>query len=86
MKIYILIMSDREMRPRSDVMTTAVFPSRDEAIAAMEQDIANAIENEQVSEGAIERCPDVDYAASVDGRFAWKVEERIVRGDKLGEK
>ena len=29
MKVFVLIMSDRDMRPLSDVTTTAVFATRD---------------------------------------------------------
>ena len=81
MKVYVLIMSDHDMRPQSNVMTTAVFAKREDALAAMEQEIESSIENEQVSEAEIERDSEYDYAVSSDGRFSWKVEERIRRGE-----
>ena len=82
MKVFVLIISDRDMRPRSDMMTASVFANRDDALAAMEEDIASAKENEQISDGEIERHAETDYAASVDGRFAWKVEERVIFWDE----
>lgn len=81
MKVYVLIMSDHDMRPQSNVMTTEVFAKREDALTAMEQEIESAIENEQVSEAEIERDSEYDYAVSSDGRFSWKVEERIIRGE-----
>lgn len=47
MKVYVLVMADRDMRPRSDVLTTAVFSSREAAISAVEHNINDAIENGQ---------------------------------------
>ena len=76
MKAFVLIISDRDMRPRSDMMTATIFAKRDDAFAAMEKDISSAIESGQTSEDEIKRCP--DYTISSDGRFTWKVEERIV--------
>ena len=78
MKVYVLIISDHEMRPRCDITTTAVFAKREDALAAMEHDIANAIENELIIESEIERYPDIDFAVSTDERFMWKVEQRVV--------
>jgi hypothetical protein len=82
MKVYVLIISDCEMRPRYDITTTAVFAKREDALAAMEHDIANAIENELIVESEIERYPDVDFAVSTDERFMWKVEQRTVSGSE----
>lgn len=82
MKVYVLVMADRDMRPRSDVLTTAVFSSREAAISAMEHDINDAIENGQAQECEIERNSGLDYAASFDGRFSWKIEVRTVCGCK----
>ena len=76
MKVFVLIISDRDMRPRCDIITTAVFAKREDALKAMEDDIASMIETEQVEYSEIERCEDQDYAVSVDGRFTWKIEER----------
>ena len=81
MKVYVLIMSDRDMRPRSDVMTTAVFARREDALAAMEQEIGSAMENDQVRDAEIERISGSDYVVSADERFSWKVEERVVRDE-----
>lgn len=80
MKVYILIISDSDIRPRNDVMTTAVFAKREDALAAMERDIEGAIENEWLSDSEIERNSELDYAASADGRFVWKIEERVIYG------
>lgn len=77
-KVYVLIMSDAEMRPRADIVTSAVFPSRESAMAALEQDISSTVENEQVTEGDLERSMEHGFVLSKDGRFFWKVEERIV--------
>ena len=82
MKVYVLIISDRDMRPRCDVTTTAVFAKREDALDAMEHDIANAIENELIIESEIERYPDIDFAVSTDERFMWKVEQRVVSGSE----
>ena len=78
MKVFVLIMSDRDMRPLSDVTTTAVFATREAAFEAMENDIESAIENEQISESEVERYPESGFAVSRDKRFIWKIEERIV--------
>ena len=78
MKVFVLIMSDREMRPRSDIVTTVIFFSHEAALSAMNRDISTAMENGDVERDGIERFP--DYAASSDGRFFWKIEERIVNG------
>ena len=43
MKVFVLIMSDRDMRPLSDVTTTAVFATREAAFEAMENDIEGAV-------------------------------------------
>ena len=76
MKVFVLIIGDREMRPRSDIATTAVFASHEAALNAMNRDISNAVRNGDVAEEGIERCG--DYAASADGRFSWKIEERQI--------
>ena len=73
MKIYVLIMSDRDMRPRRDIVTTAVFANYDSAKEAMENDISEAM----VEDAEIERCGD-DYAISADLRYLWKIEERML--------
>ena len=78
MKIYVLIISDSDMRPRSDILTTAVFTKREDALAAMERDIEGVIENERLSDSEVERNPELDYVASADGRFVWKIEERVI--------
>ena len=83
MKVYVLIISDRDMRPRSDIITTAVFAKREDAVAAMKNDIDNMIEAEQVADAEIERDDDIDYATSTDGRFVWKIEERILNGSDV---
>jgi len=80
MNVCVLTMSDHDMRPRSDVMTTVVFAKREDALAAMKQDIESALESEQISEAEIERDSESDYVVSTDGRFSWKVEERGVCG------
>ena len=80
MKVYVLIISNSDMRPRSDIMTTAVFAKREDALATMERDIEGAIENEQISDSEVERNSELDYAASADGRFVWKIEERVICG------
>ena len=80
MRVYVLIMIDRDMRPRNDMIATEVFSERKDALAAMEQEIANAIENGQTCDCEIERSSHADYAVSSDCRFIWKVEERIVCG------
>ncbi len=77
-KVYVLIMSDVDMRPRADIATSAVFASRESAVAALEQDVASAIENEQVEEDDIERCIVQGFVSSKDGRLTWKIEERVV--------
>ena len=51
------------MRPRCDITTTAVFAKREDALAAMEHNIVDAIENELIIESEIERYPDIDFAA-----------------------
>lgn len=61
-------------------MTTAVFAKHEDALAAMERDIEGAIENEWLSDSEIERNSELDYAASADGRFVWKIEERVIYG------
>ena len=76
MKVFVLIISDHNMRPRCDIMTTAVFAKHEEAFKAMEADIASMVESEQVEESEIERYVDQNFAVSADGRFAWKIEER----------
>ena len=78
MKVFVLIMCDRDMRPLSDVTTTAVFATREAALEAMENDIESAIENEQTTESEIERHPECGYACTTDGRFSWKIETRNV--------
>ena len=78
MKVFVLIMSDRDMRPLSDMTTTAVFLEREDALAAMENDIKCAIENEQISDAEVERYPKSGFAVSLDKRFMWKIEERII--------
>lgn len=80
MSVFVLVISDRDMRPRCDITTTVVFSKREDALAAMEHDIANAIENELIIESEIERYPDIDFAVSTDERFMWKVEQRTVSG------
>ena len=76
MKVFVLIISDREMRPRSDITTTAVFSSNEAALNVMNLDISNKIDNGDVAEENIERC--LDFVASADGRFFWKIEERLL--------
>ena len=76
MKVFVLIISDRETRPRNDIATTAAFSSHEAAVDVMNRDISNAIDNGDVAEVDIVRCQ--DYVASVDGRFFWKIEERVV--------
>ena len=83
MSVFVLIISDRDMRPRCDMTTTAVFAKREDALAAMEHDIVSTIENKLIIESEIERHPDINFAVSTDGRFMWKVEQRVVSG---GEK
>ena len=82
MSVFVLVISDRDMRPRCDITTTAVFAKREDALAAMEHDIANAIESELIIESEIERYPDIDFAVSTDERFMWKVEQRVVSGSE----
>lgn len=79
MKVFVLIISDREMRPRSDIATTAVFSSHEAAADVMNRDISNAIDNGDVAEEDVVRCH--DYVASVDGRFFWKIEERRIAAE-----
>lgn len=83
MRVFVLVISDRDIRPRCDITTTAVFAKREDALAAMERDIVSAIENWLIIESEVERHPDIDFAISTDGRLMWKVEQRAVRG---GEK
>ena len=80
MQVYVLVISDRDMRPKCDITTTAVFAKREDALAAMEHDIMCAIESELIIESEIERYPDIDFAVSTDGRLMWKVEKRTVSG------
>ena len=82
MNVFVLAFSDYDMRPRCDITTTAVFAKREDALAAMEHDIVNAIENDLIIESEIERYPDIDFAVSTDGRFMWKVEQRVVSGSE----
>ena len=77
MKIFILIMSDGDMRPRRDIVTTAAFTRYEDAKAAMESDISEAM----VDDAEIERCGE-DYAVSVNGRFLWKIETKMLHQHK----
>ena len=81
MKVFVLIMTDQDMRPRSDETTTAVFLTREAALEAMECDIETAIENEQVAEQDIERHPERGYVCTADGRLSWKIESKILAVD-----
>lgn len=76
MKVYVLIISDCEMRPRCDIITTAVFAKHEDALKAMENEIAGMIDAEQIEDLEVERFEAHDYAISTDGRFVWKIEER----------
>ena len=76
MNVFVLIFYDRDMRPRSDQFTTAVFSTREAAEAAMEDDISTTIENGQIEGTDMFYCPDCGYAESGDGRFIWKIEEK----------
>lgn len=67
------------MRPRNEKITTALFAKREDVLAAMEQDIASVIGNGLAKADEIERFTEKNYAASVDGRFTWKIEERNIR-------
>ena len=83
MKVHVLIMIDRDMRPRRDIATSLVFFGRDDALVAMENNIMTAIDDGLITEARLERCPESDYVVSNDGRFLWKIEEHILRGECL---
>ncbi len=76
MNVYVLVMTDREMRPRMDITTTEVFASLEAALAAMERDIANVSVDDIDN---LTRSPEHCFAASRDFRFTWKVEIRKVQ-------
>ena len=76
MKVYVLIISDCEMRPRCDIITTAVFAKHEDALKAMEDEISDMIDAEQIEDSEVERFKAHDYAVATDGRFVWKIEER----------
>lgn len=82
MKVFVLTISDRDMRPRCDMTTTVVFAKREDVLTAMEHDIVCAIENQLVSESEIERHPEMGYAVSTNNRFMWKIEELVVNGNE----
>ena len=86
MTIYVLIITDRDMRPASDATTVALFATRRAAEKAMTQDIDGAIENEQISAEDVSGLPKDGYACSADGRFSWKIERQSIADGGLALK
>jgi hypothetical protein len=76
MEVFVLSVFDRDMRPRSDMVTTSIFQRKEDAVETMIKDIGSTKVNELLMDDDV-KCYD-NFAFSRDGRFVWKIQSHTL--------